>query len=186
MRRLAVLFLLGASIAQAQNLVQNPDFDTGTEHWEPASNATISWVADDGSPEPGSMRFNVSVARGTSTSVASDDCIAVDPSIHYDLLGAFKLIAGSYVQLFFYTFGDAACTEAAEFGDPSISVTTADGAWHDAMVSDFALAPDVGSVQVVLAVGVPYPETEAAAMVDHIGFGPTGSVPVTLQSFDVD
>lgn len=186
MRMLAAIFLLGASIAQAQNLVPNPDFDTGIDHWETLPNGEISWIADDGSPEPGAMRLNLATARGNSTQARSD-CLAVDPSVHHDLAAALQLIAGVSVHIYFVVYDNPTCADPPlGGGDPNAQVTTADGLWHDVMIADFALLPEAESARIVIGTGATYPDTNGVALIDHVGFGPTGSVPVTLQSFGVD
>lgn len=171
---------------QAQNLVSNPEFDSGIESWElrAAGVGTIVHVADDGSPEAGSLRLDrADETRGNSTSAWSE-CIVVDPAVRYDLMGNVKPVLGP-ATVFLVTFGDDLCVDtlgSAEF----LTWDTPDAEWHALEASDFALPGNVGGVRVQLMIGATFPETLAGALFDHIGFGPTGSVPVTLQSYSVD
>lgn len=186
MRTLAAFLLFGASVAQAQNLVPNPDFDTGIDGWSTVPNGAIEWVADDGSPDPGALRLRLADARGNSTSTQSD-CFAVDPSVHHDLAASLKLVAGVEAHIYSVVYVDPTCADPVAGGvDYYGQVTTADGLWHEVMVADFPLAPEAVAARIFVGTGAPYPDTNAVALADHIAFGPTGSVPVTLQSFDVD
>jgi hypothetical protein len=186
MRTLAAFLLIGASIAQAQNLVPNPDFDTGIDGWSTLSNGTIEWVADDGSPDPGALRLRLADARGNGTEALSG-CFAVDPSMHHDLAASLKLIAGIEAHIFFVVYDNPTCADPPVGGaDYYAQVPTADGLWHDVMVADIPLAPEAVAARIFIGTGAPYPDTNAVALADHIAFGPTGSVPVTLQSFGVE
>lgn len=186
MRMLIAIALLGAQALHAQNLVTNPDFDTSIEQWQLSGIGTISHVADDGAPAPGALRLDrPDEARGNSTLVLSA-CIPVDKGMHFDLIGNIKLIEGSSANISAIGYSDAGCSTVIGTVGPVLTTSTADGTWQAFSATDFVLPDNVGSIIVRLSAGVGFPETLIAALFDHVGFGPTGSVPVTLQSFRID
>lgn len=183
------IVLLCAHAAHAQNLVPNPDFDTGVEPWQmvPGAIGTVTHVPDDGSPAPGALRLERpdESNRGSSTAAISA-CMPVDADTRFDLIGSVKLVVGNSASVQVTGYSSVDCSGSIVSFDPVLSTQAADGLWHSFSATDFPLPDTVGSVVVRLNSGVAFPATQSVALFDHIGFGPTGSVPVTLQSFRID
>jgi hypothetical protein len=131
------------------------------------------------------LRLDRPETRGTSTSIVSD-CIAVDQTMHYDLKANMQLVIGGGASVFLSFYSGTSCTAPIAGDAPYLHFTVVDGNWHPAAANDFAMPVGAVGVRVNLGTGVAYPQTRCAALFDHIGFGPTGSVPVMLQSFDID
>lgn len=182
------LVLGTAGTATAANLLVNPDFDSDLANWNPtnASQGTATFDGSDGSPSAGSVLFT-GVACCT---VQVLQCVAVSAGQSYDFGAVLKQ-------------GPVAPGQAGD--GMGIDVT-----WYDAANcsgSDLAtdtLAPSVTTSWVRYAKGnvVAPPGAQSASYrirqynfagltnltshADHAFFGASGTVPVELQSFNVD
>jgi hypothetical protein len=171
------LFVLGfvsANIAHAANLVPNPDFDSGLDGW--TQTGTGSATIDDsfGLPQPPSAHL---VADSTLGIGLESSCMEVDDSVHSD----FYMNAGGTAGYFgasIQTFSDTACsnmldsidTEAIRGGDLRIFG-----------LYDFAL-PDGAKSAKILLIGSAISLGQLPDVhFDHIGFGPTGTVPSAIN-----
>ncbi len=158
--RLALTFLLAAAAipAAAQNLLQNPGFDTGLPPWTPgSSNVTAAWNAADvaGSPSSGSALVTNLAPAASSTVEGLTQCVPVTPGTTYDLLYRYRIAAsqtgagGVWGGMNWYSGGSCTGTPISSTGngftEPSRDV------WKTFAV--FATAPaGAGSAAAVLAV----------------------------------
>ena len=168
---LASLALQCAS-AEAANLVTNPDFTSDVSGW--TVNA-LSWDGADGDPAPGSAHF-VTPVEGTTDNSA---CIVIAAPQNIDLLDNIKVASGS-VAVNVISFTDTNCANSPSFftGTPITATST----WQQYSVTNVALPNGTNSVLIQLTSTFP---GGSDAHFDHILFGPSGSAPVRLQSFDV-
>lgn len=98
MRLLAcvVSMMLTAGIAAGQggNLLDNPNFDTGIDHWTPVSDAQIFWEPSwdfDGNPSSGSMLV-IQVDGDADAAMSLADCVPVEGNREYFLGGGFYVV----------------------------------------------------------------------------------------------
>ncbi len=182
---LALALTLGPGLAQAQNLLTNPNFDADLGSWTTASGAT--WDGTDGSPAAGSMLLS-STAAGR---LQVYQCQLVTAGQSYDFGASVRPggtapgTVGDGLYVFVLWFSDAACSvfpaQSSVFLQPASSGTwtryaagaqTAPAGTHSAMLlirlDNFAGLPNLGY------------------RVDSAFLGPSGTVPVELQNFRVD
>lgn len=204
-RSIALFALCMVSSAQAQNLVTNPDFDTDIAQWLLSVGVgSITHDASEGSPSPGAMRFVGSAprvglsdeqqgtslagredgARGTSNNSRSA-CIPAAGGTRYDLFAQIKIISGAAGSAGVIFFPETDCSGSSTFGGV-VQSTIVDGTWRTISSVDFEAPSGTQSAQVFLTLGVGFPATQFLGFFDTVRFGPTGTVPVTLQSFEVE
>jgi hypothetical protein len=169
---------LQVTAAQAANLVTNPDFTNDINSWgNGVCNVATSfgWDGTDGDPAPGSAHLS-----GSGPVCAISSCIA-NPPPTIDLYANIRLAAGLQATVFIREFSDAGCTSTLNAYDPAFpTITTVDNAWHQYSRTNYSLPAGTNGVQLI-----PHVAGTVDAHFDHILFGPTGSAPVRLQSFDV-
>jgi len=168
--------------AVAQNLVPNPNFDSGLDGWTNMQADTGAiWTLDstDGSPTAPSGHLQ---AGGRPSSLVNSACIAIDTTHNIDLNVDIKSSDAMYPgHVAVYTYGDPACSIAGDaFVASSCAALPADG-WQRCSQINYALP--AGTQGVIISLSVYY---LTSANFDDVRFGPTGTVPVTLQSFDID
>lgn len=165
--------------AWAANLVTNPDFDTDTNGWSAMAGGSIALETSDGSPGAPSLQITTA---GGSVARADSACITVTGGQNYDLTFNQKsndVAAGSVTY-----YSDSACTQYVSFSNPASFAASLSNGWSHETLNNFTIPTGVGSVQVEISVSAGGAST-ATALVDHVRFGPAGSAPVTLQSFQV-
>lgn len=177
------LISTSATPALAQNLITNPTFDTDYSGW-PAGDA--KWVADDccGNPASGSVTLQ------QHQSLVSN-CINVTGGSSYDLTFWSKFAP---VNVSFPSpngFASVAWLTACggdPIGPPNTYPTIYPGdaaAWHQlgatfvAPASAHGVSIDIGGQNCGLSCG-------GTTWFDNVAFGPAGTVPVELQSFEID
>ena len=175
--------LVGAT--HAANLVGNPDFDSGLEGWTLASASgpgTFTVDTATGAPSAPSIHLVPDPATAFGIAVQSN-CIAIDTSQNVDLLFNMKATSGwGYANVDAYS--DASCgTLLSALGTPAYG---ANGQWGPYSLPNAALPAGTHSARVVLVSSMGSLGSPGDAHFDHIAFGPTGSTPVTLQTFDID
>ncbi|MEZ5472413.1 MAG: hypothetical protein R3E90_11565 [Marinicella sp.] len=90
------MFLLG-SVSQAQNLLSNPNFNTGIDGWNIFELSEVSWIADDGVSNSGSLQFSDSLNNGGVGSTGHAP-VAIEQGQSYDLSAYFKVIPNTEAQ----------------------------------------------------------------------------------------
>lgn len=167
--------------AHAANLVPNPDFDTDTSSWAANPDSLgVSFTLDatDGSPAAPSALLT----PGGGINDVDSACFAATPG-QYDLFVNLKPgNNGPGASSFVVAYSDTACTAyiTGLANTSQTDVPLADG-WFQQSTQNFALPVGTQSVYVVLGTVGSVP-----IHFDHVRFGPAGTTPVTLQSFDLD
>ncbi len=88
---LAILLTAGFGAGQGGNLLDNPDFETGIDHWTAGSDAQIFWEPGwdyDGDLNSGSMLI-LQVEGDASSAMSLADCVPVEGNTEYILGGGF-------------------------------------------------------------------------------------------------
>ncbi|MEO7325283.1 MAG: hypothetical protein ABIW82_10695 [Dokdonella sp.] len=175
---------LGPVMASAANLVANPNFDADVAGWtldSTANGGSFTLDSGDGSPVPPSGFLQ---SGGTPNTIVRTDCIVVSGlqniDMHADIKPSFQDPMRN-PEIMAHTFSDSTCSSAMPtyiFTDACI-VLSAPG-WERCSTVNHPLPPGTQSVVVSISVSI------INANFDNIGFGPTGTVPVTLQSFNID
>jgi len=91
---LPILLTAGIAAGQGGNLLDNPNFDTGIDHWTPASDAQIFWEPQwdyDGNPNSGSMLV-IQVDGDADAAMSLADCVPVEGNKEYFLGGGFYVV----------------------------------------------------------------------------------------------
>src|ERR1700751_1474819 len=99
---------LQVSFAHAQNLVQNPDFNSGLAGWTTVE-GTFAIDATTGVPASPSLRATAPRAGGNVAEIWSA-CIRIDASQNVDLVANLKNVSGPGVEVNLLTFTDIACS----------------------------------------------------------------------------
>jgi hypothetical protein len=173
--------MLCPSFARAQNIVPNGQFDS-LEGWTKLGNGgEFTLDAGDGSPDAPSASLT---AGGSFATLIVSSCIPLSGPMTVDLQGDVKSNPTApdfpaHVGVAFYS-NDTCGTEAG-FATAESCFALSNG-WQRCASLNLAVPDNVRSASVqasVLNFGI-------SAKFDNIRLGPTGTVPVTLQSFDVD
>lgn len=180
----SVALLFASASATATNLIENPDFDSGTSHWAlTAGSGTFAIDNTVGSPSVPALHL---VSTSPPGSAASSDCVAVQTAqtvdFYVNVLAHSGLISASVSA-----YGDAGCTN--HLGDLSTeALRGGDGAaWTTLSILGAALPAGTHSARVALVTSYSGAGGGAGdAHFDHVRLGATGTTPVTLQTFDVD
>lgn len=89
-----IMLTAGIAAGQGGNLLDNPNFDNGIDHWTPESDAQIFWepLSDfDGNPNSGSMLV-VQVDGDADAAIGLADCVPVEGNEEYILGGGFYVV----------------------------------------------------------------------------------------------
>lgn len=177
-----------ASSAFAQNRLSNGSFDTDLSGWSllPPSGSQPAWSSKDccGNSASGSAELravDLSVILGSS-------CITVSGGSTYDLVAMVDTqqigtTIATEAGLGVLWYSDTACTDAI---DPpqTWSVGNSPG-WRRFGVSTQAPATALSARIKLIAPGMGL-SSGIDAYFDQVAFGTKSTVPVTLQSFDID
>jgi hypothetical protein len=170
---------LQVTAAQAANLVTNPDFTNDFNGWGNGvcnNGTSVSWDGTDGDPAPGSAHL---IGSGPVCAISS--CIP-NPPPTIDMYATIRLAAGSQATVLIREFSDSGCTQVLNSIDQAFPSTGAvDGAWHQYSRTNYSLPAGTNGIQLIPHVQI----GSVDAHFDHILFGPAGSAPVRLQTFDV-
>ena len=174
--------VLQATAARAQNLIQNPDFDSGFTGWTVFS-GTFVIDATDGSPAQPSLHATAAPADGFEA-IINSPCIVMSAPQNVDLSADIKYVSGGPPEVDLYGFTDMACADFINV--VSISGAPKDGVWHTSSHAGVSLPDGTQSVMVSIFTGSDTLGGSVDAYFDHILFGSTSATPVRLQSFDVE
>ena len=158
--------------ARAANLVNNPDFTSDINGW---TGSGLSWDSSDGDPSPGSAHLITAVPGTTVDST----CIVIAAPQNIDLFVNIKVASGS-LNVNALSFTDTSCM--GNLNGFTGTLITAPSTWQLSSVTNVPLPNGTNSV-LLQVVSSTLGSTDAHF--DHVLFGPTGSAPVRLQSFDV-
>jgi len=107
----ALLFLVGVLDAQAQNLVQNPGFNSDLNGWTIPFGSTATWDGAQGSSAPGSVFLS---PTSSGSVFVLTQCIPAAASTAYDVGGSFRYPSSVTTvpvgSVLVYYFSDAGCT----------------------------------------------------------------------------
>jgi len=176
------LVAAGTTPAMAQNLIANPTFDTDYSGW-PAGGA--EWVADDccGNPASGSIRV-VQFDRLWS------NCMSVTAGNAYDLtfwtkyVGVLNLVNPNGFALVVW-MNTPTCEPVFDLSPYHGVPPGNDAAWHH-VGATFIAPAGAQSVAIVLGGNICGITCGGYTSFDDVAFGPAGTVPVELQSFEID
>lgn len=161
----------------AENLVPNPDFSQWLLGWSfPSSEWIANIEADlaDGSPAPPSAHVYGSADHATSA-IASP-CIVIDASQSIDFSFDARVVAGNATGAI-VAYRDTACTSM--IGTIPKGPIDPSPDWQSFAISDVSLPTDTHSAQFALYVE-PGTSSFGDAYVDHVAFGPTGTLPAAI------
>ncbi|MGZ7032065.1 MAG: hypothetical protein ACXVIJ_08840 [Thermoanaerobaculia bacterium] len=179
-----------ASRVGAQNLLQNGNFDTDLSGWTDITFPPPVWTPDDccANPDSGSVRLR---GGGTFMPILASDCVAVTANSGYDVRTMVNMVpfspgdpypAGAALYVIWNAAPD--CT-GVEIDRQGILFSADPLGWH--LASAHLVAPDgTNSAFVQLLALNGGLSSGINAYFDDVRFGPSGSVPVDLQSFTVD
>lgn len=182
-----IAFASGASPASAQNLIGNGGFDTDLSGWVdgPLEPHGSSWSSSDccGNGNSGSAHLLGSVF---STELDSA-CIAVSGATSYDFVVQINTLpsgsvgpAGASANLAW--FSQENCTSQIDIQMMDLGNSQA---WRQTGAT-FTSPSNAHAVMIQLVSVGGGLSNGTDAYFDDVRFGPPGTVPVTLQSFDID
>lgn len=171
----SVTLLLGvAQATSAANLVTNPDFDTDVSGWNASPGTSITLQTGSGTPAPSAGFASNSSSGGTVRS----SCIQIGTAQNVDFSLAILTISPINKYARVNAYGDVGCS-AFISGVAQMAVHS--NVWKVFSASNFALPQGTQGVEIEIGV-----DNIGNVIFDHVLFGPTGTAPVGLQSFDVN
>lgn len=180
------LSVLGASRLQAENILTNSFFDTNIAGWTLYPGTfTVAHDPTMGANAPGSIMFTT--AAPVNSGVAQ--CVAVSPETAYDVLAHFRVAAGTAspnIRIQVQWFQEASCvTPDPGFAPVTTTPPIVPDTWQTTSIAGLASPNNAHGARVSIIV---YVSSSAATQFwyDDVQLGPTGSLPVTLQSFGVE
>ncbi len=197
---LAVAPLIAAADCDddSRNLIQtdNCAFDADTSGWtliedDPATVSSAAHVSTFGYPETGQPNSLGALQLDVSSSnsfviVRSDACIPIDDTSTYNFGAAIESESGRpFCRVFAEIFSDASCTSPA--GSASGFDRTVPSSWfvYAFQVRDFNTPPSTQGAR--LNIRCDASGTSAySVLIDNAFFGPSGLLPVELQSFQIE
>jgi hypothetical protein len=187
---IASLLIWTSLNARAQNLLTNGDFDNppgNLSGWVAAGQTVPIWDGSEnccGGAGSGSVFLS-----GTSTGAQISQCVPVVDTHGYDLKARVEGTTvgtnpfASFTTMAIYWFAGLGC--AGSVLDLQVVSQVIPAPWTSL---GFSASPPsgTGSASIVLSVPAASLSTSPQAHWDGVAFGPTGTVPVTLESFSVD
>jgi hypothetical protein len=173
----------------AANLVVNPDFNAGIGSWTPSVNGgTVAWSAGFGNPA-GSISTN---SPAPNTSALATQCVAISAPATVDFIvdgyASLSTVSGGFViSATAYTGTDCTGTNLGDL--PGGSESFPPGGWQGFQIALVSQQLPASTNSVLLTIGSSTGPTAGSIddyFFDNIRFGPAGTTPVTLQSFEVD
>lgn len=148
---LLVLMLLGC-VVNAQNLLPNPNFDQNIDGWNIYESDEVSWVADDGASQNGSLQISDTLNNGGVGSTGHQP-VAIEPGETYQLSASFKVMPnteaeGAAMYVRWYDENEM-YTGLADFYYPSPDYQ--EGQW-DQITAEITVPADMHYVQVFVGV----------------------------------
>lgn len=149
----ALLSLLTAGAAPAaENLLENPGFDTDTSGWEltgDSAPATLSWAPDDAAGDPGSGSLEI---RGDSggEDVRLFQCLGpLPPGSEVRMGGTFRFVEGGLTEHLIFAFlafqRSSDCSDGFNFASSSGIAVRSRDSWRS-VDKDDAIRPDAQGV----------------------------------------
>jgi hypothetical protein len=185
------ILLAVVQAASAANLIANSEFDTDLSGWSMQTGVS-EWSPEDccGSPTSGSASLPL---IDTASATLVSDCVDVTPGAAYDLVLFAEtrpippgFLGGHGVASVAWVRNGQSCIEALPAsGQPQIDIPAEDDGWRSFGMTVTAPA-DAIAARVTLFGELAGLSVAVNLHFDHALFGPTGSVPVTLQSFYVE
>lgn len=177
---LAIVIAVSAQSALAENLVSNPDFSHLLTNWGLGAESPSGSILGDfshGAPAPPSARVygNDETVNGSLRST----CIAIDDRAEVDFSFQVLVVAGTadgVVQ----TYSDALCSMPIGSIPTPLEPVNPQGIWTQS-VQTFALTSGTHSVDILLNAWGNDAQTRGDAYFDHVAFGPTGTLPATIN-----
>jgi hypothetical protein len=182
-----IVAALSCGTAGAANLVLNPNFDSGIGNWSAFGNlgGFAQFDGTFGNPA-GSVFLSASMP---SSDAGVHQCIAISAPADVDFIvdgftdnssgsGSVQIVAGAYTS--------TDCVSGFISNLPQGTETFPPGGWNGFELSLLNQPLPAGTQSVALLL-----QTQAGNGVqnyhfDNVRFGPTGTTPVRLQSFDVE
>ena len=193
-----LLLAMNAIAAGAANLITNPDFASDLSGWTITGGGNTTWNSNSGSSTPGSIEMMASNGQVASARQCFAIAVPSGPSPNYDLI-ARRLItpasAGTVTEadVNIIAWDTLGCTGTplvgAVINSPVPVSGTFNGAstvlWNELSALNTPLTVGTQSVSVTI-----YVSAGAGATLDYlfddIRFGPSGTTPVRLQTFEVE
>lgn len=172
--------LVGAT--NAANLIDNPNFDFDLGGWTLASGSgTFTLDTTTGAPSAPSIHL---IANPETSGIAvQSDCVAIDTSQNVDLL--FNMNATSGLgSASVNAYSDASC--GTLLSSLSTQAFGANGQWGPYSLPNAALPAGTQGARILLVASMGSLGSPGDVHFDHIAFGPAGTTPVTLQTFEID
>jgi hypothetical protein len=183
-----VAILAFAAESHAADLVVNGSFDSDLSGWT-ASGAGISFDATNGAPDAGSVHI---VAANPATSTTLTQCIDITPTGNVDLLASAQphsATGGATAVIRIAAYNATTCSgiQLGTFGGAAVSTEIGtNGIWTRYGFLVGSLPAATRSIAMQLIVSTPNAGDAIDISWDHIQFGDSGTLPVELQSFEVD
>ena len=189
---LAVILAASAIPAHAANLITNPDFTTDLSGWTvfTSSGGTVTFDSTSGSPTTGAIRLTAS----NGGVAQAKQCITLGPQ-SIDLIVRRYIVTSvgpiTEADTNWIAYSGANCLGNLVGAFATNAVTGFPGFFNGAAASwdelySLSQSLPAGTVSVQVSI---YISAGASAtldfLFDDIRFGPSGTVPVRLQSFDV-
>jgi hypothetical protein len=185
---ISLAFAFAAMPLPAQNLVTNPGFDTDLDGWSLIL-GSAAWSSDDccDDANSGSASFPLGPY---GMGMLNSACIDVTPGASYDLVVLAETLAlppdflfGSGTATVTW-YDDVASCPYIFLSEPGMTIQPGTG-WRS-FGATFVAPPTAAAAKVTLMAQTGGLSEGIDVHFDNVRFGPTGSVPVTLQSFEVD
>ena len=183
---LLLAIILQPALADAQNLIQNPDFSNGMNGWTSVAGGIATIDSNDGSPAAPSLHETGSSALAFLVTVNSS-CVQIAAPQNVDLFANIKFVSGQQANVILNAFQETNCTTVPPAVPEPFGFVIAPliGTWSVLSTTNIPLPSGTQSVQVQLNTVSSSGINSADAYFDHVLFGPTGATPVRLQSFEV-
>ena len=183
----AVICLLAAGSASAQNRIENSEFDTDVSGWFPGPGDLLGWDPMDwqGSPSSGSARLT---ADGASQ-IASAYTISCMPAglLQMELFGRIRFAGGQAGQgaawMGLTTFDDPGCAGVYSSAPTATVFSSTPDTWVPVSIPSTGGGVFMRVSLVLIWTGGAGP---VSVLFDHVIAGPVGTTPVALRSFAVE
>lgn len=147
---LSLIILIGPGIGHGANLLKNPNFDAGIDHWVAASDALIDWDSNDdvdGDPNSGSMVI-VQQDGDVDAAVSQADCVPVTGGTEHSFGGHIYVTSDQpgtpRVLMGLSLYDGPNCTGAGLISPSTSNIVSSFDTWimksTTAVIDDFAVS----------------------------------------------